>query len=58
VIFQFRYVGKSSGVMAYKTPYMILLVKLYAQFHPRRLFERRAVVDARMKTPVKTEISD
>lgn len=47
------FVGKSSGVMAYKTPYIILLVKLYAQFHPRRLFELRAVVDARMKMPVK-----
>jgi hypothetical protein len=44
---------KGSGVIAYKTPYMILLVKLYAQFHPRRLFELRAVVDARMKMSVK-----
>jgi len=44
--------------MAYKTPYMTLLVKLDAQFHPRRLTELRAVVDARMKMPVKTEIID
>ena len=47
-------VGNSSGVMAYRTPYMMLLVKLYAQFHPRSALELRAVVDIRMNTPVRT----
>jgi len=47
-------VGNSSGVMAYRTPYMMLLVKLYAQFHPRSALELRAVVDMRMNTPVRT----
>lgn len=47
-------VGNSSGVMAYSTPYMILLVKLYAQFQPSRALEFRAVVEIKMKIPVKT----
>ncbi len=33
---------------------MTLLVKLYAQFHPSKASEDRAVVDARMNTPVRT----
>jgi hypothetical protein len=45
-------VGKSSGVMVSNVPNMMLLVRLYAQFHPRRALEDRDVVDARMKTPV------
>lgn len=47
-------VGNSSGVIAYRTPYITLLVKLYAQFHPRSEFEERAVVETRMNTPVRT----
>lgn len=39
-------VGNSSGVKLYNTAYMMLLVKLKAQFQPRRLCESRAVVDA------------
>jgi hypothetical protein len=46
-------VGNNSGVSAYRTPYMTLLVKLYAQFQPRRALEVRAVVETRMKTPVR-----
>ena len=49
------FVGKSSGVRAYRTPYMMLLVKLYAQFQPSNAFEFLAVVEARMKVPVRTE---
>jgi len=48
------FVGKSSGVIAYRTPYIMLLVKLYAQFHPSSAFDVRAVVDTRMNTPVRT----
>lgn len=48
------FVGNNSGVMAYNTPYMTLLVKLYAQFQPRRASEERAVVETRMNTPVST----
>jgi len=50
------FVGNNSGVIAYKTPYITLLVKLYAQFHPSKELEDRAVVEARMKTPVRTKI--
>ena len=46
-------VGNSSGVMAYSTPYMMLLVKLYAQFHPSRELELRAVVEIKMRIPVR-----
>lgn len=31
---------------------MILLMKLYAQFQPNRLFESSAVVEQKRKTPV------
>jgi hypothetical protein len=40
-------------VTAYSTPYMILLVKLYAQFHPSRELELRAVVEIKMRIPVR-----
>jgi len=46
------FVGNNSGVMAYRTPYMTLLVKLYAQFHPRSAFDVRAVVEAKINIPV------
>jgi hypothetical protein len=46
-------VGNSSGVMAYRTPYMILLVKLYAQFHTSRELELRDVVENKMRIPVR-----
>ena len=49
------FVGKSSGDSAYNTPYMMLLVKEYAQFHPSNASDVRAVVDAKRNTPVKTE---
>ena len=39
---------------AYNTPYMMLLVKLYAQFQPSRELEVRAVVEIRMNIPVRT----
>ena len=48
------FVGNTSGDRAYKTPYMMLLTKLYAQFHPKRALEEREVVEARIKTPVRT----
>ncbi len=48
------FVGNTSGLRAYKTPYMMLLVKLYPQFHPKRALEERAVVDAKMNAPVST----
>jgi hypothetical protein len=47
------FVGKSSGVIVSRVPNMMLLVRLYAQFHPRRALEDRDVVEARMKTPVR-----
>jgi hypothetical protein len=47
------FVGNNSGVSAYRTPYITLLTKLYAQFHPRRALDVRAVVEARMNTPVR-----
>lgn len=47
-------VGNNSGDTAYNTPYITLLVKLYPQFHPSSAFDVRAVVDARMKIPVRT----
>jgi hypothetical protein len=47
-------VGNNSGVIAKRTPYITLLVKLYAQFQPKSALEFRAVVDPRMKTPVTT----
>lgn len=37
---------------------LTLLVKLYAQFHPSKAFEVRAVVLAKRKTPVKTVKKD
>jgi hypothetical protein len=46
--------GNNSGVKANRTPYITLLVKLYAEFHPRRAFDVRALVEARMNTPVRT----
>ena len=39
--------------MAYRTPYIILLVKLYAQFHPSRELELREVVESKMRIPVR-----
>src|SRR5579859_6543416 len=51
-------VGKISGVYAYNTPYIILLVILYPQFHPRRAFEVRAVVEQNRNTPVNTVATD
>jgi hypothetical protein len=47
-------VGNTSGDRAYRTPYIILLTKLYAQFQPRRALDERDVVEARIKTPVRT----
>jgi hypothetical protein len=47
-------VGNSSGVKLYSTAYMTLLVKLKAQFQPRRDCELRAVVEAYRNTPVRT----
>jgi hypothetical protein len=49
------FVGNSSGESAYRTPYMTLLVKLYPQFHARRLLDVRAVVEASMNIPVRTD---
>ena len=46
-------VGNNSGETAYNTPYITLLVKLYPQFHPSSALDVRAVVDARMNTPVR-----
>lgn len=51
-------VGKISGVYAYKTPYIILLVILYPQFHPSKALEVRAVVEQKRKTPVRTVAID
>ena len=45
-------VRKISGVYAYNTAYMRLLMKLKAQFQPNRAFDVVAVVDARRKAPV------
>jgi hypothetical protein len=45
-------VGNSSGVKLYRTAYMTLLVKLKAQFQPRRACESRAVVEAYKNAPV------
>ena len=50
------FVGKSSGVIVSKTPYIMLLVRLYAQFHPRRALEDREVVEARMNVPVRAVV--
>jgi len=36
---------------------MTLLVKLYAEFHPRRAFDVWEVVEARINTPVRTTLS-
>lgn len=47
-------VGKSSGETAYKTPYITLLVNVYAQFHASSAFDVRAVVAAKRNTPVIT----
>lgn len=47
-------VGNSSGVKLYSTAYMTLLVKLKAQFQPKRDCEFNAVVEAYRNTPVKT----
>ena len=47
-------VGKSSGEMAYNTPYMTLEVKLYPQFQPSKVLDEREVVVAKRKTPVRT----
>ena len=51
-------VGNSSGVKPYRTAYMILLLKLKAQFQPRSDLESVAVVDAYKKTPVPTVESE
>jgi len=51
------FVGNNSGVKANRTPYITLLVKPYAEFHPRRAFNVRALVEARMNTPVRTRLS-
>jgi len=51
-------VGNTSGDRAYSTPYIILLTKLYAQFQPKRALDERDVVEASMKTPVRTEGGD
>ena len=48
------FVGNSSGVTAYRTPYMTLLVNVYPAFHPRNALDVRAVVAAQRKTPVRT----
>jgi hypothetical protein len=48
------FVGNTSGESAYSTPYMMLLMKLYPQFHPRSESDERAVVVARMNAPVST----
>ena len=48
-------VGNSSGETAYKTPYMILLVNVYPQFHPRSALDVLAVVPPNKKTSVRTE---
>jgi hypothetical protein len=40
------FVGKISGVYAYRTAYIILLKKLNAQFHPSNEADVRAVVEA------------
>jgi hypothetical protein len=45
-------VGNSSGVKPYNTAYMTLLLKLKAQFQPKRDCESSAVVDAYRNTPV------
>jgi len=50
-------VGNNSGVKEYRTPYITLLVKLYAEFHPRRAFDVRAVVEERINTPVRTRLN-
>jgi hypothetical protein len=47
------FVGNNSGVKANRT----LLVKLYAEFHPRRAFDVCALVEARMNTPVRIRLS-
>lgn len=47
------FVGNNSGVIAYSTPYITLLVKLYAQFQPRSALDVRAVVETRINTPVR-----
>lgn len=46
------FVGNSSGERAYSTPYMMLDVKLYPQFHPKRALDVRAVVLTNKNTPV------
>lgn len=47
-------VANISGVYAYKTAYMMLLMKLYAQFQPSSAFESSAVVEQKRNTPVST----
>jgi hypothetical protein len=47
-------VAKISGVYAYNTAYMMLLMKLYAQFQPSSAFESSAVVEQNRNTPVST----
>src|SRR5690242_19114492 len=46
-------VAKISGVYAYSTAYIMLLMKLYAQFQPSRALESSAVVEQKRNTPVK-----
>jgi hypothetical protein len=47
-------VSKISGVYAYKTAYITLLTKLYAQFQPNNAEEECAVVVQKRKMPVRT----
>lgn len=46
-------VTNTSGVYAYKTAYITLLTKLYAQFHPSSAEEEWLVVLQKRKTPVR-----
>lgn len=56
-LIQSRYTRRrylTSGVIAYSTPYIMLLVKVYPQFQPRSPSLVRAVVPAKRNTPVRT----
>lgn len=48
------FVANVSGVYAYSTAYMMLLIKLYAQFQPSSAPELSAVVEQNRNTPVRT----
>jgi hypothetical protein len=47
-------VTNTSGVYAYRTAYITLLTKLYAQFQPSKAEEECAVVLQKRKMPVRT----